>query len=58
MASFLPPVLTAQSVSNLIAGFDRAFYPTPSPGFTARIAVLWSLNGAYVAFLALPPLSV
>ncbi|GAA5856265.1 hypothetical protein JCM9279_006362 [Rhodotorula babjevae] len=48
MASFLPPVLTAKSVSNLIAGLDRAFYPTPTPGFTARIAVLWSLNGASI----------
>ncbi|GAA5906345.1 hypothetical protein JCM8208_003524 [Rhodotorula glutinis] len=48
MASFLPPVLTAQSVSQLIAGLDQAFYPTPSPGFTARIALLWSLNGACI----------
>lgn len=45
MNAVLTPVLDGQTVPNLIQALDRAFFPTPTPGFTARMAVLWTLTG-------------
>ncbi|GAA5930436.1 hypothetical protein JCM3775_004391 [Rhodotorula graminis] len=44
MASLLPATLDARTVSNLVEDLDRAFYPSPSSGFTARMLVLEALT--------------
>lgn len=45
MDSFPPSVLDAQTVSYLIAGLDCVFYPSPTTGFMARMAVFWATTG-------------
>ncbi|GAA5856267.1 hypothetical protein JCM9279_006363 [Rhodotorula babjevae] len=44
MASLLPATLDERTVPDLIENLDRAFYPTPSSGFTARMVILEGLT--------------
>ncbi|GAA5906347.1 hypothetical protein JCM8208_003525 [Rhodotorula glutinis] len=44
MSSLLPATLDERTVSNLVEALDRAFYPTPSSGFTARMLILVALT--------------
>lgn len=44
MTSLLPASLDERTVPDLVERLDRAFYPTPPSGFTARMAVLEGLT--------------
>lgn len=48
MASLLPATLDEQTVPDLIAYLDRVLYPEPTPGSTARTAILLALAGLCV----------
>ncbi|BGO88428.1 hypothetical protein NBRC10512_006993 [Rhodotorula toruloides] len=40
--------LDNSTVPAMLALLDSKFYPTPSPGLTARMGILWALTGAYI----------
>ncbi|TNY23722.1 hypothetical protein DMC30DRAFT_388718 [Rhodotorula diobovata] len=53
LGSLLPAALDAQTLPTLVAALDRSLYPSPTPGLTARMAVLWALTGLCILMAVL-----